>query len=172
MDLWLYQQLIYQVKPQVIVELGTFCGGSAYYLADMLELIHGHDSNAVVVTVDIQAPESPPQHDRIHYLTGSTVDAGIVKKVKAICKANPGPVMVLADSDHTAKHVREELEQYHDLVTLGSYFIVEDTVTEYPDGPMDAVNDFLPTHTNFRADLECHQYILSFNYCGFLQRIS
>src|SRR5262245_12885665 len=79
MDLWMYQELIVERRPDVIVECGTFQGGSALYFA-MLQDLLGHGE---VITIDIEAPAEPPKHERITYLTGSSTDASVVADVRA-----------------------------------------------------------------------------------------
>src|SRR5688572_21750413 len=66
-DLWVYQELIFKLKPDLIIECGTLCGGSALYLAHMCDLV----GNGKIVSIDVR-PQNPPEHNRIWYLVGSS----------------------------------------------------------------------------------------------------
>src|SRR5437016_1358149 len=94
MDLWTYQELLAETKPDVILEMGTFKGGSAYFFASLFDLI----GRGRVITVDIAPQASLPIHPRITYLTGSSTSDEIVSKIKSLVKPCER-VMVVLDSD-------------------------------------------------------------------------
>lgn len=172
MDLWMYQELIYGLKPDLVVETGTYEGGSAYYLASLFDLIGRGD----IVTIDVHEPPVRPVHPRITYLTGSSTAPDILERVRVECQ-NKLTVMVILDSDHTEEHVRRELDLYSPLVTPGSYLVVEDTCVnghpvfpEFGPGPMEAVQKFLATSDDFEADREMERHLISFNPGGWLRR--
>jgi cephalosporin hydroxylase len=183
LDLWIYQELLWLVRPQLIVELGTWAGGSAFYLANMLDL-QGAPRSSQILTVDILDRDQiqphvadyagrasfpvriRPEHDRITYLHGSSTDPEIVKKVHRAARRK-APVLVFADSDHSTGHTAQELELYHDLVTPGSWFVMEDTDGE---GPRLAVGRFLAAHPEFHADEQCEKFFMTFNPGGYLRR--
>lgn len=185
LDLWVYQELLWLVRPQLIIELGTWAGGSALFMAHMLDL-HGAAATARVITVDIldrhqfephvenYAATAPfpvtirPAHDRITYLHGSSTDPAIVKKVRRAAKHKQA-VLVFADSDHSPEHTYDELAAYHDLVTPGSWFVMEDTDGE---GPRAAVARFLAEHPEFYADPQCEKFFMTFNPGGYLRKRS
>jgi cephalosporin hydroxylase len=170
-DLWIYQELLTRVRPDVIVETGTHKGGSAFYLASICDLLdHGR-----VITVDVREKSDRPQHPRITYLTGSSTSAEIVSR---ITNEASGTTMVILDSNHSRDHVLEELEAYSPLVAPGSYVIVEDTnVNGHPShpkfgpGPWEAVEAFLASHPEFRVDVDCEKFFLTMNPRGYLQRV-
>jgi cephalosporin hydroxylase len=174
-DLWVYQEILHETKPTVIVETGTANGGSALYLAQFGELLGG----VRVITVDItndNPPTALPVHPSITYLTGSSTDASIVGEVRKRLEPDDR-VMVILDSDHREPHVRAELEIYPELVTPGCYLIVEDTNVNghpvYPThgpGPMEAVAGFLPGHPEFVVDRGREKFMLTFNPSGYLRR--
>lgn len=121
-DLFLYQEIIYELKPDLIIECGTFYGGSALYLASILDLIgKGH-----VLTIDVFPQPNRPSHDRITYLTASSVSVTAVQKILSMRKPDD-VILVILDSDHSKEHVAKELLLYKSIVTTGSYIIVEDT---------------------------------------------
>ena len=174
LDLWIYQETIYKIRPDIIIETGTAKGGSALFLASLCDLMN----NGKIVTIDIKPDEKWPQHNRITYLTGSSTSDEVVKKVETII-GNNAKVMVILDSDHTMAHVLKELRIYGRFVSRGSYLIVEDTnVNGHPvdpdhgPGPMEAVKKFLDEDRNFVIDKEKEKFFLTFNPCGYLKRVS
>jgi cephalosporin hydroxylase len=183
-DLWTYQELIYELKPDVIIETGTLLGGSALYLASLCDLI----GRGRVITIDIDAtarsasqeqatvPRSRPAHSRITYLNGSSTSEHIVKQVKWLTKDHE-KVVVILDSDHSKEHVLAELHAYAPMVSRGSYLIVEDTnVNGHPvlpgfgPGPMEALNVFLQENRDFEIDFSREKHLLTFNPRGYLRR--
>lgn len=114
--------MIYELKPDLIIECGTCYGGSALYLASILDLIgKGH-----VLTIDIFPQPNRPSHDRITYLTASSVSVTAVQTILSMRKPDD-VILVILDSDHSKEHVAKELLLYKSIVTKGSYIIVEDT---------------------------------------------
>lgn len=179
LDLWAIQDLIYRLRPQLIIETGTAFGGSAYFYASLLDLLHYGE----VITIDNDSTHMRPPHPRITYVTGSSVEAPVVAAMTDHCKG-PGlpsgkaPVLVILDSDHRAEHVLAELNAYAPLVTAGSYLVVEDTnINGWPvlpgfgPGPHEAVAAFLASAAgaSFSADLTVEPP-LTFNPGGFLRR--
>lgn len=173
MDLLIYQEILNELKPDVVVETGTYKGGSALFLSHMMDLI----GKGRVITIDIEAHPEVPKHDRIKYLVGSSTDPAIVQQVKDSIR--PGEtVMVLLDSDHSMKHVLNEIHAYHDLVTPGSYLVVEDThLSGHPvlpkmgPGPREAADQFLAENKNFEVDSAREKLIITFNPRGYLRRV-
>lgn len=173
LDLWLYQEILNDVRPEVIVEAGTKFGGSAYFLANMCDLMGAGQ----VITIDITEHPNRPEHERITYLTGSSTDPLIIEQVDQICAGRR--TLVLLDSEHSARHVLAELRAWHSRVPIGSYIIVEDTnVHGHPvfdshgPGPMEAVNAFLAESHQFVVDESKHKFFMTFNPRGFLKRVS
>ncbi|MFM8312286.1 MAG: CmcI family methyltransferase [Ilumatobacteraceae bacterium] len=172
LDLWLYQELLQQVRPDVVIECGTKYGGSAFYLASILDLI-GHGS---VVTIDITEQPGRPEHPRIEYITSSSVDASLVEQLAARCSGLT--TLVILDSDHSRDHVLAELQAYAPLVSVGSYLIVEDTnihghpvLPDHPPGPAEAVEAFLPGRDDYVVAPIGEKFFLTFNPGGVLQRV-
>lgn len=172
LDLWVYQEIVFETRPDVIVETGTDRGGSALYLASLFDLLGG---DGRVITVDVERKPPLPEHARVTYLNGSSVDPEIVGRVRSMI--GDGRVMVVLDSDHTAPHVREELRIYGELVTPGCYMVVEDTnVNGHPvfrghgPGPMEALGDFMRGEERFVRDERREKFFLTFNPRGYLLR--
>lgn len=172
LDLWIYQELLHELRPELIVETGTADGGSALFLASICDLL-GHGS---IVSVDILAQPGRPSHERITYLTGSSTNPEIRKQVEELV-GDREPVLVILDSNHERDHVLEELRIYGPLVTPGSYVIVEDTNVNghpvWPDfgpGPMEAVEEFVRDAGEFSVDRRREKFFLTFNPGGYLQK--
>lgn len=172
-DLWVYQEILYEIKPEIIVECGTYRGGSALYLASMCDLLdHGE-----VITIDILERKNRPQHKRIEYLLGSSTYPEVVAKVKARIQGK-SPVLVILDSDHKKEHVLNELNIYGEIVTRGSYLIVEDSninghpvKPEFGPGPMEAVNEYMKNNSSYIVDKTKEKYFLTFNPQGYLRKL-
>jgi cephalosporin hydroxylase len=161
------------VRPSLIVETGTYRGGSALYIASLCDLL-GHGK---VLTIDIEGREDRPQHPRIEHVAGSSVSPNTIDLVEQRVGEASGPVLVVLDSDHHAPHVEAELDTYHRFVTAGSYLIVEDTnINGHPvkrsfgPGPMEAVASFLPKHPEFAVDRSRERYLVTHNPGGYLRR--
>ena len=171
LDLWIYQEILAETRPGLIIETGTYAGGSALYLANVCDLLeHG-----LIVTIDI-AEQERPQHPRIRYLHGSSTDPAIVEQVRTMT-LDASAVMVVLDSNHSAEHVLAELEAYAPLVTPGCYLIVEDTnvngrpvLPEHGPGPAEALETFLDGDDRFEVDRDREKLLLTFNPGGYLRR--
>lgn len=171
LDLWVYQEIIAAQRPDVIIETGTYAGGSALFLAQMCDLV----GNGRILTIDVKADKKRPRHPRIHYIQGDSTDLATVRQVSSSI-ATGESVLVILDSDHRKSHVLRELERYSPLVTSGSYLIVEDTHfnghpirPEHGPGPMEAVTEFLQHTSRFVVDGSKEKFFLTFNRKGFLQ---
>ena len=173
LDLWLYQELLYGVRPDVLVEAGTKFGGSAYYFACLFDLLdHGQ-----VVTIDVKPQPKRPRHPRITYVIGSSTDPAVVEEVDALIAGRRA--MVVLDSAHRRDHVLEELRIWSSRVPVGSYIVVEDThadghpvTTHFGPGPWDAVDLFLAENDAFEVDTSRHKFFFTWNRRGYLKRVS
>jgi cephalosporin hydroxylase len=175
LDLWLFQELIVELRPDLIIETGTFAGGSALFYASVMDALgDGH-----IVTVDIDADPARPTHPRVEYITGDSTDSQVVDQVRARAESAER-VMVILDSDHTKEHVLGEIHAYAPLVTLGSVLIVEDTdINGHPvdphfgPGPMEAVLEFLAGTVDFTLDRDLERrFLVTFHPRGYLRRTS
>lgn len=173
LDLWIYQEIIFELKPDVIIECGTACGGSALFLASVCDLVN----NGKVVTIDIEDREDRPHNNRIKYLLGSSTSQALVEQVRKLI-SDRDKIMVILDSDHRKEHVLNELRIYSKFVTPGSYVIVEDTqinghpvLPDFGPGPMEAVEEFLKGNSDFVIDRSREKFFLTFNPKGYLRKI-
>lgn len=172
-DLWIYQEMITTLRPDVIVELGTHCGGSALYLASMCQLV----GTGRVITVDLYPKPNRPLHHLIEYVNGSSTDKHVVAEVKSKIN-NAQNVLVILDSNHQVEHVLTEMESYCDLVPVGGYLIVEDTFLnghpshlEHGPGPTEAIELFFQKNDSFIIDKAKERFLFTLNRNGFLKRI-
>ncbi len=173
LDTWIYQEIIYEVKPDFIIETGTYFGGSALFMASICDALqHGE-----VITIDVDDKGNKPQHPRIKYIIGSSTSKEIVAQVKQIIGEGK-KVMVILDSEHRKEHVLSELKIYSRFISSGSYLIVEDSNInghpvrpEWGPGPMEAIEEFLKDNKVFTIDRSKEKYFLTQNPKGYLKKI-
>lgn len=172
LDLWIYQEILFDVKPDLIVETGTKFGGSAYYLSMLCDWLNRGE----VVSIDIEERSGRPEHPRLTYISGSSTSAEVVNQIEQRA-ARAESVLVILDSDHRKSHVMDELRSYSKMVTPGSYIIVEDSnINGHPVdaifglGPMEAVDSFLLETSEFSIDASQEKLLFTFNPKGFLRR--
>jgi cephalosporin hydroxylase len=166
------QEIMFEIKPDVIVECGTFRGGSALFMATLCDLI----GKGRIITIDRFVHEPRPGHARITYLTADSASQQAREWVDTLIA--PGEVvLVILDSDHSEAHVTGELHNFHSLVTVGSYLIVEDTCVGHPvlpellPGPMEAVEKFMAHNDSFVIDTSRHKFHMTFNPNGYLRKV-
>lgn len=176
-DIVAMQELVWSIKPDLIIETGIARGGSAVFYASLLELnaLCGGPQDARLVAVDIDirahnrtAIEAHPMAKRISMIQGSSIDEAIVEQVRRAADGR-ARVLVCLDSNHTHEHVLAELRAYAPLVTPGSYCVVFDTLVEdlpeaaigdrpwgKGDNPMTAVRTYLAETSDFEVDRARH----------------
>jgi cephalosporin hydroxylase len=174
LDLWIYQEILHDLQPDLIIETGTAFGGSALFFAHMMD----RRGKGKIVSIDIEPHEPLPTHPRCLFMRGSSVDPIIVSHVTAMAKGYER-VMVILDSDHSKAHVLAELDVYAPLVTPGQFLVVEDTNIngrpvpfEWYDGPGPgpAVDEWLPNHPEFAPDEMAERFMMTFYPGGWLRR--
>ena len=179
-DLWMMHQIIYEIRPDYIIEAGTFRGGSALYFAHMLDGMGLDDSKVITIDIENVAQEAatlPLWKKHVEFIHGSSTDPEVVARISDEVKGSK--VIVVLDSDHSRDHVFQELLAYGSLVSPGSYAVVEDTDMEFlipPNqrkaGPLAAVLDFLRTEEgkNFSQDFTREAMLFTFNPGGWLKK--
>ena len=177
-DVWITQEIITEVKPDVIVETGTHYGGSATLWATFLAQVNPLGR---VLTIDVedrtkQARKLPIVQRRVDFLLGSSTAPKIVAEVKKRTRGKR--VLVILDSLHSKEHVLNELRAYQDIVPRGSYIIVQDGhVNGHPiwphwgPGPTEAIEAFLKETDAYLPDGTRERLMMTYNPKGFLRRI-
>ena len=173
LDLWIFQEIIAELRPDLIIETGTRFGGSALFMAHILDLL----GKGEVLTIDIDNSIPRPPHPRITYVHGSSVDTALIESL--LSERRDEVRLVVLDSDHSKGHVLQELDLLASYVSVGSYLIVEDTnINGHPtfptfgEGPYEAVAEFLEAHKEFAVDETREKFLLTFNPRGYLRRIA
>jgi cephalosporin hydroxylase len=173
-DCWIYQEIIYRVRPDFILELGVMFGGASHFYASICDMI----GKGTVIGVDISFDKVKSiDNNRIHYIKGSSTSHEVFDQVRDLVEGKS--VMVIADSNHEKNHVLEELHLYSPFIPKGSYYIVEDTLNDvmhwHPvpnEGPQEAVREFLVENSSFVPDIRyAEKYIMTLNPLGYLLRI-
>jgi cephalosporin hydroxylase len=188
-DIVATQQIVWDVKPDLIIETGIAHGGSLILSASLLELIGGQ-GRVLGIDIDIREHnrkeiEAHPMMKRIDMIEGSSVADDVMERIRAAA-AKAKCVMVFLDSLHTHDHVLKELELYAPLVSVGSYLVLPDTFIEYfPKGyyahnrpwdvgnnPMTALRVFLEKNKDFEIDRElCDKLMITEAFDGYLRRV-
>ncbi|VVM05790.1 CmcI family methyltransferase [Methylacidimicrobium tartarophylax] len=173
LDFWVYQELLYECQPEVVVEIGNFHGGSALALAHILDAL----GKGRIIAIDINQRKIDPRakrHPRISWMQG---DAKLLAGKVASQISESERVLIIEDSEHTYDNTLGVLRAYAGLVSPGSYLIVEDTnchhgVADGPSpGPYEAVADFLAEDDRFEADRIRENFGITWNPRGYLRRV-
>lgn len=185
-DMMAMQELIWDIKPDLIIETGIAHGGSLIYYASLMELIG--KGEVLGIDIDIREHnrreiEAHPMFKRIQMIQGSAIDDELVAEVARRAEGKQ-TIMVCLDSNHTHAHVLRELELYAPFVTVGSYCVVFDTIVEdMPKGayerpwdvgnnPKTAVWEYLKTNDQFEIDHSIdNKLLISVAPEGYLKRI-
>jgi cephalosporin hydroxylase len=171
-DLLAYQEILSRVRPEWVIEIGSSDEGRATFLASVCELI-GHGQ---VLSIREPARVDPAPRSRLHFCTGAPVDPATREHVHSLVGAGNAVVVLGTSTDRAA--TAAQFEAYADLVGVGSYVVVTDTIVNghpvwpsFGPGPAEAVKQILARHGEFVPDPEMEKYALSFNPGGFLRRL-
>ena len=161
-----------ETRPELIVETGTYRGGSAFFLASICDLLGAGE----IVSIDIEpVRDDYPAHPRITYLGGrSSTDPDVLATIRE--RAEGRRTLVVLDSDHSQAHVEAELAEYASLVPVGGYVIVEDSNIgqirkDLLPGPLEAIEVFLGRTDRFEIDRRREKFLITFNPSGYLRRV-
>ncbi len=172
-DYVIYQMIIQEVKPDLIIEIGTNKGGSTLYLADLLEL----QGKGVIHSIDItdQSPQIVKDHPRISLFHQGWEEYDLV-----LTSVFPS-ILVIEDASHEYKNTLGAITKFSEKVSLNSYLIVEDGVIddlglkkEYNGGPVKAIEEFLKSNQSFVIDSKWIDFFgpsATFNTKGYLKRV-
>lgn len=186
-DIVAMQEILWEVKPNLVIETGIAHGGSLIFYASILELIG--KGEVLGIDIDIRehnrkAIEEHPMFKRIAMIEGSSISEEIADQVRAFAEGKE-KVLVCLDSNHTHEHVLKEMELYSPLVTKGSYLVVFDTAIEdMPDelfkdkpwgkgnNPKTAVAEFLKTNDSFAVEKDIdNKLLITVAPGGYLRRV-
>lgn len=177
LDLWTLQETLAEVRPALLVEVGTNRGGSALFFAHLFDLMdHGE-----VLTIDVEVRHEL-DHPRVEFLHGSSTDAAVMARVRERVReaTAAGPVFVILDGDHSQAHVARELELYAPLVTPGSFLLSQDGIIDtqrafraFRPGPLAANRAFLAAHAEFEHDAaRSERFLITHHPSGWMRRRS
>ncbi len=171
-DYVIYQMLINEIRPDMIIEIGANRGGSAYYMADLLNTIGCGEVHSI--DIEDRVPDEVKSHPRIKFFFNGW-DSYDLSQIRG------ERIMVIEDSSHEYKNTLDSINRFCPVVTPGSYLIVEDGIVdalgrakEFGGGPLKAVKEFLAVHPEFIPDekwLNFFGHGATFNTKGYLKKI-
>jgi cephalosporin hydroxylase len=162
-DLMLYGEMIFDNKPDFIIETGMRYGGSVLFYADMCRLAN----KGKVISIENDEQWESPKHTRLDVIYGDSVAEDVIKQVAD--KVEGKSVMIILDSSHHPDHVYKELCAYTSMLQIGDYIIVEDL--DALEAHVSVVK-FLDKHQNFRRDKSAEKYGIHCAAGGFIKRVS
>ena len=173
LDFWIYHEILYKIKPDLLIEIGNLYGGSALSYAHIFDNLQ----NGTVLGIDIDhknIADAVRAHKRINLIES---DASLcIEQVSQFVKDDM-KVLVIEDSSHEYDNTLKLLERYSKFVTRNSYYIVEDTICHHgldvgpKPGPFEAVQDFMNNNNDFMIDKDCENFGITWNPNGYLKRI-
>lgn len=171
-DYVIYQMIISEINPDLIIEIGTRKGGTTLYMADLLDSIN-HGS---IHTIDItnEAEEIVKRHSRITFFNEGWENYDL-ENARSFEK-----ILIIEDASHLYEDTLGVLKKFHDLICVGSYFIIEDGIInelglakKYNGGPLRAISEFIESNSNFAVDRRWCDFFgtnATFNVNGYLRR--
>ena len=180
MDMWNYQEILFSLKPSVVIEFGTWHGGSALFFSSIMKQI---GRPYIVVSADIEASrisEKAKSDPGIRLLTMSSAAPELKEILKDIRKKNPGSAFAILDSDHSKQHVLAEMTNLRDILVAGDYLVVEDSninghpvAKSFGPGPYEAIQEYFRMFPHdYEHDFNRERkFGFSFAPNGFLRRL-
>lgn len=178
-DVWITQEIISEVKPDLIIETGTSRGGSALIWATILCQVN---PGGRVLTIDVEdrtqnASKLALFRECVEFIKANSTDPSLAAYIGR--RAKDKRVLVLLDSDHHRDHVLREMELYGPMVSVGSYMIVQDgnigghpVRKDYGPGPTEAIGEYLVSHGEFVVDRNRgERLLLTMHPNGYLRRV-
>ncbi len=171
-DFWIYREIIFETKPDVIIEIGIANGGSTLALAHICDILN----SGKVIGIDrslAQVPEHVKNHPRITFIEGDACRS--IKKARKLISKEEN-VLVIEDSNHTYDNTLNVLMTYSKLLRPGNYFIVEDSICHHglsvgpKPGPYEAIETFVNVNSDFKIDRSRESFLITWNPKGYLKR--
>ena len=173
LDLWIYQEIIWENQIDLVIEIGVRHGGTTLWLSDQLQTFCGDRGR--VLAIDLERP--PITFPRnVHFILGDSIAESTVAEVRT--RSVGHKTLVLADGNHAAEHVLAEMRLYAPFISPGSYFIAEDGIVdvmgwkEFTPGPAVAARRFVAENDEFVIDQTREKFLLTYAPDGFLKRVS
>ncbi len=178
-DLWLYQEIFFDLKPKLVIEFGTWTGGSALYFSTLLEQIHGRGGN-LVVTVDVNCGyiDERTKHLNIDFVTSASTHPAVVNRLDRYRSAfGVAPCFAILDSDHSKENVLAEMVVLRSILKPGDYLVVEDgnvnghpVLPDFGPGPYEAIEEYEKLYPNDYAHDTSRENKFGFTFAprGFL----
>jgi cephalosporin hydroxylase len=178
-DMWNYQEIIYNLRPSLIVEGGTAYGGSALYFSFILKSI-SPISKILSVDIDHSRVTEPIRTDsHIELLTGKITDEDTISRIKELRTIFKGPLFIILDDDHSKNNVLAEMKAIREILVTGDYLVVEDSninghpvLPSWGEGPMEAIDEYFQIypHDYNRDIIREEKFGFTFAPKGFLIR--
>ena len=190
-DVMATQEVVWDTKPDVIIETGVARGGSVLFMASLLQMLGKPDGKVIGVDIDIRAHnrdsiENHPLSDKVVLIQGGSTDRDVLDKIKAEIPEG-ARVMVVLDSDHSRDHVLDECRTYGEIVTPGCFLVVADTMIGHVqekdapvnrsktwfkgNDPLSALNDYMAENDSFEVDEVLNgKLVLSSSPGGYVRR--
>lgn len=176
-DNWIMQEIIAEVKPDFIIETGTFQGGTTLFYATVLSQVN---PKGKVLSIDLHPKAEKASgfkvfQEHVEVIQGDCVSRKLIHQIRK--RVSGHKVLVTLDSDHIKKHVLKEMRAYGPLVSVGSYLVVQDTnvnghpvFADFGEGPYEAVQEFLKANHHFTSDKTKEKFLLTYYPNGYLKR--
>jgi cephalosporin hydroxylase len=178
-DMWNYQEILYSLRPSLVVEGGTASGGSTLYFSFILRSINPHSK---ILSIDIDhsnVPEMVKNEKHIELLNCKFTNKKVISRIKELREVFQGPIFVILDDDHTKENVLAEMKILRNILVKGDYLVIEDGIVnghpvlpEWGEGPLEAIEDYFkryPHDYTIDSSRE-HKFGFTFAPKGFLVR--
>jgi len=178
-DMWNYQEILFSLKPSLVVEFGTNVGGSALYFAETLQQV---SAGAPVLTVDVdhaRVVDRVRNHPHIELLECDSTSPIVADRIFQLRRERPGKAFFIADSDHTKAHVLGELMQLRKVTLPGDYVVIEDGIVNgnpvlpgWGEGPLEALQEYFAEYPDDYVRDTGREELFGFTFApkGFLVR--
>ena len=174
LDMWILAEIIFETKPTIIIECGSYMGGTSLFFAHIMD---NAKIDGMVFSIDVQ-DKSMANHPKIKRLIGISTSGLIFRRIEDEMGSGD-KVMVVLDSDHRTENVLKEMQIYSNIVTPGCYMVVMDSnlggnpinLPEIGDGPMKAIEAFLKLDDRFEIDITKEKFYFTFAPSGWLRRV-
>jgi cephalosporin hydroxylase len=175
-DLWIYQEMLFELKPDVIVETGVMNGGGLAFYASMCRMLGKGEVIGIDIELTESAKQAAEQFPEITLIEGSSTDPGVIDMVRKI--VNGRNALVILDSDHSMEHVLREMQLYKEFIQMGGYMVIEDSninghpvLLNFGPGPYEAIEQFFKINKEFEIDKTREKFLLTSNPNGYLRRV-